>query len=163
MVQWQVAKEPFNLKGLAIGNGLTNPAIQYGSYADFSFANGLISKNVQSTLNAVSWPGHQCFLRTQQNSFDAYNFVSCNFLVLKGFLRCADLSNLQIWYQCLQHSGLGFCVQHCPHFLPGKAHIRCGLSKHHVIMQRNPKCYPICMLWTGHHRCTNPIRRLQCV
>ncbi|EIE20942.1 peptidase S10, serine carboxypeptidase [Coccomyxa subellipsoidea C-169] len=49
----KVAKEPFNLKGLAIGNGLTNPAIQYGSYADFSFANGLISKNVQSTLNAI--------------------------------------------------------------------------------------------------------------
>lgn len=79
MVQWQVAKEPFNLKGLAIGNGLTNPAIQYGSYADFSFANGLISKNVQSTLNAVSWPGHQCFLRTQQNSFDAYNLSAVIF------------------------------------------------------------------------------------
>ena len=39
---------------MAIGNGLTNPAIQYGSYADFSFANGLISKGLQSTINAVS-------------------------------------------------------------------------------------------------------------
>ncbi|BDA42498.1 Serine carboxypeptidase 3 [Coccomyxa sp. Obi] len=49
----KVAKEPFNLEGFAIGNGLTNPAVQYGSYADFSFANGLISKNMQSTLNAL--------------------------------------------------------------------------------------------------------------
>ena len=57
LLEAQVAKEPFNLEGFAIGNGLTNPAIQYGSYADFSFANGLISKNMQSTLNAVR-PSH---------------------------------------------------------------------------------------------------------
>lgn len=50
----QGATHPFNLQGMAIGNGLTNPAIQYGSYADFSFANGLISKGLQSTVNTVS-------------------------------------------------------------------------------------------------------------
>ena len=38
---------------MAIGNGLTNPQLQYGSYADFSFANGLISKSLQRTINAV--------------------------------------------------------------------------------------------------------------
>jgi len=55
LLRMQAAKEPFNLEGFAIGNGLTNPAIQYGSYADFSFANGLISKSVASTINAVSF------------------------------------------------------------------------------------------------------------
>ena len=49
----QAAPKPFNLQGMAIGNGLTNPAIQYASYADFSFANGLISKGLQRTINAV--------------------------------------------------------------------------------------------------------------
>jgi carboxypeptidase C (cathepsin A) len=53
----QAAAEPFKLEGLAIGNGLTDPAIQYGSYADFAFANGLISRNLQNTINAVSCLG----------------------------------------------------------------------------------------------------------
>eukprot|EP00243_Klebsormidium_subtile_P010679 TRINITY_DN577_c0_g1_i1.p1 TRINITY_DN577_c0_g1~~TRINITY_DN577_c0_g1_i1.p1 ORF type:complete len:590 (+),score=177.93 TRINITY_DN577_c0_g1_i1:122-1771(+) len=34
----------FNLKGIAIGNGLTQPDIQYGAYADFAYQNHLISK-----------------------------------------------------------------------------------------------------------------------
>ena len=31
----------------------TDPAVQYGSYADFSFTNGLISKTLQSSINTV--------------------------------------------------------------------------------------------------------------
>ncbi|KAG2398489.1 Serine carboxypeptidase-like 49 [Vigna angularis] len=33
-----------NLKGFAIGNGLTNPAIQFPAYPDFALDNGIISK-----------------------------------------------------------------------------------------------------------------------
>jgi len=33
-----------NLKGMAIGNGLTDPFAQYPAYATFSYENGLISK-----------------------------------------------------------------------------------------------------------------------
>ncbi|XP_020214792.1 serine carboxypeptidase-like [Cajanus cajan] len=33
-----------NLKGFAIGNGLTNPAIQYPAYPDFALDNGIITK-----------------------------------------------------------------------------------------------------------------------
>ncbi|TKY67171.1 Serine carboxypeptidase 49 [Spatholobus suberectus] len=33
-----------NLKGFSIGNGLTNPAIQYQAYADFALDNGIITK-----------------------------------------------------------------------------------------------------------------------
>ncbi|TKY67170.1 Serine carboxypeptidase 49 [Spatholobus suberectus] len=34
-----------NLKGFAIGNGLTNPAIQYQAYPDFALDNGIIKKD----------------------------------------------------------------------------------------------------------------------
>ncbi|CAL58491.1 Peptidase S10, serine carboxypeptidase, active site [Ostreococcus tauri] len=32
----------FNLRGVAIGNGLTEPAIQYGAYADYSLGNDIV-------------------------------------------------------------------------------------------------------------------------
>jgi hypothetical protein len=35
------------LAGLAIGNGLTDPAVQYGAYADFALQEGLISEAVR--------------------------------------------------------------------------------------------------------------------
>lgn len=38
------AKPPIKLAGLAIGNGLTDPAIQYGAYADFALSVDLISQ-----------------------------------------------------------------------------------------------------------------------
>lgn len=42
-----------NFKGLAIGNGLTNPAIQYGAYADFGLQNNLIGKSIHDGIKAV--------------------------------------------------------------------------------------------------------------
>ena len=36
--------------GLAIGNGLTDPAIQYGAYADFAYSVGLISNSTRSNI-----------------------------------------------------------------------------------------------------------------
>ena len=35
-----------NIKGAAIGNGLTNPAIQFGAYADYALENGVITQRV---------------------------------------------------------------------------------------------------------------------
>lgn len=40
-----------NLKGFAIGNGLTNPAIQYGAYTDFALDMGIISKSDHQKIN----------------------------------------------------------------------------------------------------------------
>lgn len=37
---------PINLKGVAIGNGMTNPAVQFPAYADFALQNKLISESV---------------------------------------------------------------------------------------------------------------------
>ena len=42
-----------NLKGLAIGNGLTDPAIQYGAYADFALDNGLVSQGTHDNIKRV--------------------------------------------------------------------------------------------------------------
>lgn len=47
------AKVPINFKGLAIGNGLTDPPIQYGAYADFAYDNDLISASLRDRLNMV--------------------------------------------------------------------------------------------------------------
>ncbi len=40
---------PINLKGVAIGNGLTNPAVQYGAYADYALQEKIISQSVRHT------------------------------------------------------------------------------------------------------------------
>lgn len=40
-------------QGFAIGNGLTDPGIQYGAYADYSLDMGLISKSDYKIINTL--------------------------------------------------------------------------------------------------------------
>lgn len=47
------ADPPINLKGLAIGNGLTDPAIQYGAYSDYALMNGLIGQAMHDNLKLL--------------------------------------------------------------------------------------------------------------
>ncbi|OIW05826.1 hypothetical protein TanjilG_23612 [Lupinus angustifolius] len=49
------AKEgiPINLKGFAIGNGLTNPGVQYPAYTDYAVDKGLITKEDQVSINRL--------------------------------------------------------------------------------------------------------------
>ena len=42
-----------NLKGFAIGNGLTDPGIQYGGYSDYALKNNLISSGTGKVIKAV--------------------------------------------------------------------------------------------------------------
>ena len=42
---------PINLKGFAIGNGLTNPAIQYKEYMDYALEMGLIGEDDYNRIN----------------------------------------------------------------------------------------------------------------
>jgi hypothetical protein len=42
---------PINLKGVAIGNGLTKPSVQYGAYADYALQEGLISQGVSEACS----------------------------------------------------------------------------------------------------------------
>jgi len=46
-------KADINLKGLAIGNGLTDPAIQYGLYGEYAYQNKLISENVRDGMSVI--------------------------------------------------------------------------------------------------------------
>ncbi|KAG1675310.1 hypothetical protein FOA52_015984 [Chlamydomonas sp. UWO 241] len=51
---WAAAKagegKPIDLKGLAIGNGLTNPSIQFPAYADFALENKLIPQALHDII-----------------------------------------------------------------------------------------------------------------
>lgn len=40
-------------QGFAIGNGLTDPAIQYNAYTDFSLDNKIISKSDHDSINKL--------------------------------------------------------------------------------------------------------------
>ncbi|MCL7028626.1 hypothetical protein MKW94_000722 [Papaver nudicaule] len=42
-----------NLKGFAIGNGLTDPAIQYKAYTDYALDMGLINESQQKSINKI--------------------------------------------------------------------------------------------------------------
>lgn len=43
--------KPINIRGLAIGNGLTDPIIQYGAYADYAYMNKLIDSFSHTLAN----------------------------------------------------------------------------------------------------------------
>lgn len=40
-------------QGFAIGNGLTDPAIQYGAYADFALDMGIVTQSEHDRINKV--------------------------------------------------------------------------------------------------------------
>lgn len=40
-------------QGFAIGNGLTDPAIQYGAYADYALDMGIIKQSEHDRINKV--------------------------------------------------------------------------------------------------------------
>ena len=47
--------KPINLKGFAVGNGLTDPGIQYGAYSDYAVINNLVSPSAARYVKAVSF------------------------------------------------------------------------------------------------------------
>ena len=47
-------KHRINFKGFAIGNGLTDPGIQYGAYSDYALVNNMISPAAAKWIKAVS-------------------------------------------------------------------------------------------------------------
>ncbi|XP_019451934.1 PREDICTED: serine carboxypeptidase-like [Lupinus angustifolius] len=67
------AKEgiPINLKGFAIGNGLTNPGIQYPAFTDYAVDKGLITKEDQNRINMLIPDCEQATKSCQTNGEDS--------------------------------------------------------------------------------------------
>ncbi|XP_048608128.1 serine carboxypeptidase-like 47 isoform X1 [Brassica napus] len=64
---------PINLKGVAIGNGLTNPEIQYGAYADYALEMKLISQSVHESLKQ-DYVDCQSSIRICSNLYKHHHF-----------------------------------------------------------------------------------------
>lgn len=91
-----------NMQGLSIGNGMTFPRLQYGKYADFSVAHGLISFDVKQQLDATYKQCEKLLLgpdprgnnatNTCQSILDTIQSVAGNFNVYDVTKSCvADL------------------------------------------------------------------------
>jgi len=46
-------RKNINIQGMAIGNGLVDPAVQYPAYAQYSYDNGLIDKDLKDKIDQV--------------------------------------------------------------------------------------------------------------
>ncbi|XP_028756914.1 serine carboxypeptidase-like [Neltuma alba] len=69
-----------NLKGFAIGNGHTNPEIQYAAYTDFSLENGLINRDDYNRINTMLPPCLHSIQECGKKGGDACEtaFYECN-------------------------------------------------------------------------------------
>ncbi|XP_057457338.1 serine carboxypeptidase-like [Lotus japonicus] len=69
-----------NLKGFAIGNGLTNPEIQYKAYTDYALDMGLINKTDYDRINKLIPPCEQAIKTCGTNGGDTCvsALYSCN-------------------------------------------------------------------------------------
>lgn len=82
-----------NLQGSAIGNGLVDPGVQYGLYANFSLTNSLISKAVYDVVTAA-FPLCKALIDGCKYSGIACDvaFAECQFTVMEPIIIDADLS-----------------------------------------------------------------------
>lgn len=65
------------MQGFAIGNGLTNPEIQYKAYTDYALEMNLIQKSEYDSINKI-YP--ECQLATKlcgKSYFHIYNYPIC--------------------------------------------------------------------------------------
>lgn len=75
-------------QGLAIGNGLTNPAIQYKAYPDYALEMGIIKKATRNLLNLVLVPACESAIKLCGN----IHFSLFSFQQMLDFL-----SRLNVW------------------------------------------------------------------
>ncbi|MED6145523.1 Protein cbp3, mitochondrial [Stylosanthes scabra] len=102
-----------NLKGFAIGNGLTNPAIQYKAYTDYALDNKLITKEDQESINKLI---PQCELAIQtcateggESCVDAKNEcgdIFSNILSIAGDINYYDIRKKCVGALCYNFSNM---------------------------------------------------------
>ncbi|KAK7344845.1 hypothetical protein VNO77_14992 [Canavalia gladiata] len=92
-----------NLKGLAIGNGLTNPAIQYKAYTDYALEMGIIKKATHDRLDKVLVPACELAIKLcgsdgKTACFAAY--VVCNVIFKDIMLHAGNTNYYDIRKKC---------------------------------------------------------------
>ena len=80
-----------NLKGIAIGNGLTDPGIQYGAYADYAASKNLIGPTTRKAIRSV----RGVFFFVLLSFFSL--FLSLTFSCSLSFFFALARSELLIW------------------------------------------------------------------
>ncbi|RZB90644.1 Serine carboxypeptidase-like 49 isoform A [Glycine soja] len=87
-----------NLKGFAIGNGLTNPAIQYQAYPDFALDNGIITKaehdQISQSIPDCEQAAKTCETQGGQSCETAFNICDSIFnsiMTIAGDINCIVL------------------------------------------------------------------------
>ncbi|XP_027363665.1 serine carboxypeptidase-like [Abrus precatorius] len=92
-----------NLKGLAIGNGLTNPAIQYKAYPDYALEMGIIKKATHDRLDKVLVPACELAIKlcgTDGKIACATAYVVCNLIFSDIMLHAGNANYYDIRKKC---------------------------------------------------------------
>jgi hypothetical protein len=67
-------------QGFAIGNGLTDPGIQYGAYADYALQMGIIGEHAHKAINKIV---PACKLGIKLCGDNTISLISCELMVAK--------------------------------------------------------------------------------
>ncbi|XP_024025947.1 serine carboxypeptidase-like 49 isoform X2 [Morus notabilis] len=92
-----------NLKGFAIGNGLTDPAIQYKAYTDYALDMGIITKTDYERINKVVGP---CEVAIKLCGTDGTvscmaSYFVCNIIFSSIIARAGNINYYDIRKQCV--------------------------------------------------------------
>ncbi|XP_010514837.1 PREDICTED: serine carboxypeptidase-like 48 [Camelina sativa] len=93
-----------NLKGFAIGNGLTNPEIQYGAYADYALDMKLITQSDHDSLNrnyaTCQQSIKECSADGGEGDACASSYVVCNNIFQKIMDIAGNVNYYDVRKQC---------------------------------------------------------------
>ncbi|KAK4286417.1 hypothetical protein QN277_002975 [Acacia crassicarpa] len=91
-----------NLKGMAIGNGLTNPEIQYPAYPDFALERGLIQKDEYNSIKQLVPSCVQSAQACGKEGGDAClsSFSNCNAIFGQILSVTGDINYYDVRKQC---------------------------------------------------------------
>ncbi|KAK4279627.1 hypothetical protein QN277_011375 [Acacia crassicarpa] len=92
-----------NLKGFAIGNGLTDPAIQYRAYPDYALEMGIIGKATHDRLNKVLVPACELGIKlcgTDGTVSCLASYFVCNVIFSDIMLHAGDANYYDIRKKC---------------------------------------------------------------
>ncbi|GMN50992.1 hypothetical protein TIFTF001_020143 [Ficus carica] len=92
-----------NLKGFAIGNGLTDPAIQYKAYTDYALDMGIIKKSDYDRINKVVGP---CEVAIKLCGTDGTvscmaSYFVCNIIFSSIIARAGNINYYDIRKECV--------------------------------------------------------------